>query len=193
MRLDHIAYRVKSRKKTAQFFMDALGYTIQEEFTIDFDDGTHADCIALEPPEKVNKNVPWKWINFFTNETWSKNRKFEEQEYHMPPEIFVSDGEPGSIVGDWVDARGGIGGVHHMAYQVDDVEAKMKEWKDKGYAEFTSDKPLTCQDPPLTQIFTKPSELTGVVIEFINRTTHGFCNKNVKALMESSKETNATS
>jgi catechol 2,3-dioxygenase-like lactoylglutathione lyase family enzyme len=185
MRLDHIAYRVADRKKTAQFFIDALGYTIQEEFTIDFDDGTHADCIALEPPEKTAYSL-WS-VEGPCRDDLAIQQMASLPEYHTPPEIFVSDGEPGSIVGEWVAARSGIGGVHHIAYQVEDVEAKMKEWKDKGYAEFTSEKPLKCEDPPLTQIFTKPSELTGVVYEFINRTTHGFCNKNVKNLMLSSK------
>lgn len=62
----------------------------------------------------------------------------------------------------------------------------MQEWKEKGYAEFTTDKPLTC--PGLTQCFTKPSELTGVIFEFIERGEHGFCKKNVKSLMESTQD-----
>ena len=32
-------------------------------------------------------------------------------ELHAPPKIFVSDGPEGSIVGDWVAERGGVGGV----------------------------------------------------------------------------------
>jgi catechol 2,3-dioxygenase-like lactoylglutathione lyase family enzyme len=187
MRLDHVAYRVKDREKTAKFFIDALGYTIQERFTIDFDDGTCAECIALEPPEKLPGSPPWicgESHHFELN----AERKFGLQIYHMPPEIFVSDGAPGSIVGDWVAARGGIGGIHHMAYQVDDVEAKMKEWQEKGYAEFSSDKPMICPEDKLIQIFTKPIDVIGgIVYEFIERSGHGFCNKNVKALMESSK------
>lgn len=106
--------------------------------------------------------------------------------YHLAPEIFVSDGPPESIVGKWVAARNNIGGIHHLAYQVESVESTMKEWKDKGYAEFATDKPLTC--PGLTQVFTKPSELTGIIYEFIERGEHGFCKDNVKALMESTKE-----
>ena len=108
-------------------------------------------------------------------------------EYHAPPEIFVSDGSEGSIVGDWVAERGGVGGIHHIAYQVEDVEAVMKEWKEKGYAEFYSEEPITCEDPNLTQVFTKPSELTGVIYEFINREGAGFCKDSVKKLMESTK------
>ena len=73
-----------------------------------------------------------------------------------------------------------------MAYQVDDVEAAMHSWKQLGYAEFLSDKPMEC--PGLKQVFTKPSELTGVIYELISREGNGFCKVNVKALMESTKE-----
>lgn len=178
IRLDHIAYRTADRNKTAKFFMEAFGYTIQTEFDIKFDDDSTAKCIALEPPEKLVENAPWATMPFqgFTN-GWAKLN------YHLAPEIFVSDGEPGSIVGEWVARRGGIGGIHHMAYQVESVEDTMREWEEKGYAEFSSEKPLTC--PGLTQVFTKPSELTGVIYEFINRGVHGFCKDNVKNLMES--------
>ena len=103
----------------------------------------------------------------------------------MAPEIFVSDGTPDSIVGKWVAKRDGVGGIHHLAYQVDSVEATMALWKEKGYAEFTSEKPMTC--PGLTQVFTKPSELTGVIYEFIEREGKGFCQDNVKDLMLSTE------
>lgn len=180
MRLDHIAYRVKDRNKTAKFFIEAFGYKIQQEFTLDFGEGKTAQCIALEPPEKLYNKMPWesKLIGYVdvTEELFT---------YHLAPEIFVSDGNPGSIVGDWVAARGGIGGIHHIAYQVDHVETIVKEWREKGYAEFSSENPITC--PGLTQIFTKPSELTGVIYEFIKRDEFGFCKENVKALMESTK------
>jgi len=189
MRLDHIAYRVKDRKKTADFFINMLGYRIQTEFDVDFNDGTKAKCIALEPPEKPNLQK----FNWFINQYLGNCEKEEfNQEhigqYHIPPEIFVSDGTPDSIVGKWVERRDGVGGIHHLAYQVDSVQDTMDEWKSKGYAEFSSDKPLTC--PGLTQVFTKPSELTGVVYEFIERGTQGFCKENVKELMESTKQNN---
>jgi 4-hydroxyphenylpyruvate dioxygenase-like putative hemolysin len=38
------------------------------------------------------------------------------------------------------------------------------------------------------QVFTKPSKLTGVMYELINRTGDGFCEKNVKGLMESTRK-----
>jgi 4-hydroxyphenylpyruvate dioxygenase-like putative hemolysin len=188
MRLDHLAYRVSDRKKTAQFFIDALGYKVQQEFAIKFDDGTTAQCMALEPPEK-NTQVPWTFMGLISSgETWNATRHLREkhQEYHLPPEIFVSDGPLGSIVGDWVAARNGIGGIHHIAYQVKNVADTMKEWKEKGYAEFSSDEPMKC--PGLTQIFTKPSVLTGVIYEFIERGEHGFCADNVKNLMLATAE-----
>ncbi len=182
MRLDHIAYRVKDRNKTAKFFMEAFGYKLQQEFTLDFGEGKTADCIALEPPEKLIGDAPWMCQDvLYRNEGCGVRETL--QEYHLPPEIFVSDGNEGSIVGDWVAKRDGVGGIHHIAYQVDDVEAKMNEWREKGYAEFSSDKPINC--PGLTQVFTKPSELTGVIYEFIKREEFGFCKENVKALMES--------
>jgi catechol 2,3-dioxygenase-like lactoylglutathione lyase family enzyme len=175
MRLDHIAYRVADRKKTARFFMDAFGYKVQTEFDIHFDDGTGAKCIALEPPEKLGADVPWK--------TFAAG---SEQEYHLPPEIFVSDGSPDSVVGQWVAARGGVGGIHHLAYQVSSVEETMREWREKGYAEFSTEDVLRC--PELTQVFTKPSALTGVIYEFISRGRHGFCQDNVKDLMLSTRD-----
>ena len=188
MRLDHIAYRVKDRYKTADFLKSAFGYSIGTEFQVDFDDGSKADCLALEPPERRHFD-PSSWTYFqpiYCNLiSESSGDCFE---YHASPEIFVSDGSVGSIVGDWVEERGGIGGIHHIAYQVEDVEGVMKEWKEKGYAEFYSEKPITCKEPNLTQVFTKPSELTGVMYEFINREGAGFCKDSVKKLMESTSQ-----
>lgn len=189
MRLDHVAYRVRDRKKAAQFFIDALGYSIGAEFRPFENEGPDSInynilCIALVPSEKKLDGIPW--ASSFEHEFM-----FEEIEYHMAPEIFVSDGPEGSIVGDWVKLKGP--GVHHIAYQVDkpeDVDRVMKDWQEKGYAEFLSEKPLQCEveDPELRQVFTKPSELTGIIYEFIHRGEHGFCSANVKSLMKSTEE-----
>ena len=175
MRLDHIAYRVADRNKTVRFFTESFDYGVADEFTIDFDDGSIARCFALEPPEKI-QCMPHQFIHAGV---W---------DLHLAPEIFVSDGTPDSIVGQWVAARGGVGGIHHLAYAVESVEETMAEWRQKGYAEFTTKDPMTC--PDLTQCFTKPSELTGVIFEFIERGTNakGFCKENVKDLMESTEE-----
>lgn len=196
IRLDHIAYRVKDRVRTADFFIQAFGYKVQTEFDLKFDDGTMARCFALEPPEKAAVEIPWtipfeqlsvpaKWME---GQGWVTDSAISTV-YHMAPEIFVSDGDSGSIVGEWVRKRDGIGGIHHLAYQVESVQGKMDEWREKGYAEFTTSKPLTC--PDLTQVFTKPSYLTGVIYEFIERGRHGFCADNVKDLMLSTKDVEA--
>jgi catechol 2,3-dioxygenase-like lactoylglutathione lyase family enzyme len=188
MRLDHIALRVQDRKKTAEFFIKAFGYRVQTEFNLDFGDGDNdkVKCLALEPPEKQEYpvKIPWVCHNVvYVKPGEGLSMQEYLQEYHMPPEIFVSDGGPDTIVGKWVAARGGIGGIHHLAYQVESVQDKMNEWKERGYAEFTSDAPFTC--PGLTQVFTKPSLLTGVIFEFIEREEFGFCAGNVKKLMVS--------
>jgi len=181
MRIDHIAYRVKDKEETAKFLMDFLGYkkpeNLQEGFDIQFEDGTWAKCLVLEPPEKVSSFVPWK--------TFDVGSMFETIEHHLAPEIFVSNGSPGSIVDRWVQNKGGIGGIHHVAYQVKSVQAIMDEWTAKGFAEFASKEPLKC--PGLTQVFTKPMKLTGVIYEFIEREAQGFCANNVKDLMKSTK------
>ena len=87
-----------------------------------------------------------------------------------------------------MEERRGVGGIHHIAYEVESVKDTMKEWKEEGYAEFTTEDPLTC--PGLTQCFTNPSDLTGVIYEFIERgnNSKGFCKDNVKDLMQSTKD-----
>lgn len=176
MRIDHIALRTFDRLKTAQFFIDAFGYRIQTEFDIYFNEEKTdvAKCIALEPPEKpIDYKVPF---------TMACMAPEGAAEYHLAPEIFVSEGSEGSIVGNWVKARGGAA-LHHIAYLVDSVEAKRKEWIEKGWGDFTSDKAFHCDG--LTQIFTTSHKLTGIVFEFIERTEYGFCKDNVASLMKS--------
>lgn len=190
MRLDHIAYRVKDRKKTAVFFESCLGYSIGAEFLLEFDDGSTAECIAMAPPENRPENTQdWDILLADCPDGVVPEDSESFCNYHSPPEIFVSDGVKGSIVGDWVEERGGIGGIHHIAYQVEDVGSVMRGWKEKKYAEFYSEEPLVCEETDLIQVFTKPSELTGVIYELIKRGTNnkGFCETNVKALMESTK------
>ena len=194
MRIDHIAYRVADRHKTKDFFVESLGYKVATEFDLDFDDGSKVSCYALTPPEKLDDRMPWTFGVQVVENRKDTLKKLLPQgegrdritvyptcEYHLAPEVFVSSGEPDSIVGKWVAARNGIGGIHHIAYQVDSVSDTMREWREKGYAEFTTDEPLTC--PDLVQCFTKPSELTGTIYEFIERGKQGFCTENVKDLM----------
>ena len=184
MRLDHIAYRTKNRHATYNFFREAMGYELGTEFQIEFDDGSKADCLALTPPEsRPSRTDNWvRTINLLSDGIAGFK---ETVTYHSPPVIFVSDGPIGSIVGDWVQQRDGVGGIHHIAYQVVDVKRAMKRWESAGYAEWLSEEPMEC--PGLTQVFSKPSLLTGVIYELISREGDGFCEANVKSLMESTK------
>lgn len=170
MRMDHIAYRVEKRDAAVYFLRRALSYSIAEEFEIEFDDGSVAKCNALtqQPAEAVNTSQ------------WKLDQR------HLPPEIFVSEGTEGSIVDEWVKERNG-GGVHHIAYQVHDIEAVVEAWKQLG-VEFVSESIIDCPDDNLRQIFTKPLEvLGGIIIELIERGDKGFCTKSVKNLMNSTK------
>ena len=175
MRLDHIAYRVKDRDETAKFLERAFGYKISDEFKIDFGDSKVAMCYAMTPSERKNFTLPF-----------SPYVETNHSEYHLPCEIFVSEGSEGSIVDNWVKDRGGIGGIHHIAYQVKSVKEIMEEWKANNLAEFTTDEPIVSSD--LTQCFTKPHPLTGIIYEFIERNNKGFNVDNVKKLMISTKD-----
>lgn len=173
MRLDHIAYRVTDRRKAAEFLSDIFAYKIGAEFDIVFDNGSKAECIAMTPKEKMD-NVP-------SIEAGGHR--------HVAPEIFISDGDENSIVGSWVAERGGVGGVHHFAYQVFEIDSIVKRWREMGI-EFLSEEVIDCPEDELRQIFTKPlSQLGGVIIELIERGQKGFCQNSVKSLMESTKET----
>lgn len=184
MRIDHIAYRVRDRHATAKTFSELFGYDIGTEFDVQFDDGSTADCIAMTPPEKNNRlsellSIPW---------TVTSAGIGAPLEHHLAPEIFISDGTTGSIVGDWVSQRGGVGGIHHIAYQVKDIRDVVDKWRSSG-VEFLSEDIIDCPEDDLRQIFTRPLDMTGgIIFELIERGDKGFCQNSVKDLMNSTKE-----
>lgn len=155
--LDHIAFRVADRKVAAMLLSDLFGYNEAATFQ-PFDDDS-VRCIAMKPPKMI----------FAIDEKM--------------PEIFISDGKPDSIVGKWVSKHGG--GIHHIAYRVSNVRKLMDYYLKNKLVEFLTDEPLTC--PGIEQVFTKElPQLGGIIIEFISRGDEvGFCQDNVKALMES--------
>ena len=176
MRLDHIAYRVPDRLLAAGFFEQVFGYRRADSFD-PFGDNK-VQCLVLVPPERLTY-APVPFIQLIDQPDFDR-----VAEYHLPPEIFLSDGPLGTIVGDWVAERNGVGGIHHLAYQVESVEAMMKWGKSSGLLAFSSDEPMRC--PGLVQVFTKPL-VGGIVYEFIERTGDGFCRENVRRLMESTR------
>jgi hypothetical protein len=184
MRLDHLAYRVQDRLKAASIVKVMLGYSVATEFDIKFDDGSTAECIVMTPPEKNNR------ISEYVDISWVlKSAGIDKPlEHHLAPEIFISDGSEGSIVGEWVASRGGVGGIHHAAYQVNNIDDVVEEWKSTGI-EFLSDSIIDCPEDDLRQIFTKPIEIMGgMIFELIERGAKGFCQNSVKDLMNSTKE-----
>ena len=182
MRTDHLAYRVSDRHKAAEFFIKAFGYSIQDKFPIDFGNGDFANCISLSPPQAVAGDLATS-VRFPFTSALEDYEKTHLAEYHLAPEIFVSDGTPSSIVGMWVGHHGS--GIHHLAYEVENVWAMMAAWKGAGLATFTSE-PIVCEEEGLTQVFTEPHPITGMVYELITRKERGFCKASVKRLMESS-------
>ena len=157
MRLDHIAFRVLDRD-AAVAFTRLLGFELEEEFQIDFSDGSQAKCVAMRPPEKKVKKQPWTMF------------RSGQYEYHLAPEMFVSEGEPDSIVGDWVRHREN-GGIHHIAFQIqslDKLRETVDQWREAG-VKFTSDEIMACPDDELHQIFTEPIDVIGgIIIELIS-------------------------
>jgi|TARA_R110000824_G_C15195844_1_gene675257 4-hydroxyphenylpyruvate dioxygenase-like putative hemolysin len=157
MILDHIAYRVTNRKKAAGFLAKTLKYTTNTEFEIVFDNKSTAECLVLEPNSSQN------------------------------PEIFISDGTDNSVVGEWVQAQNGSGGIHHIAYRVSDIYAIVQEWKENG-VQFLTEDVIDCPEDNMKQIFSKPLDiLGGLIIELIERQDKGFCQNSVKDLMNSTK------
>ena len=144
MILDHIAYRVQNRDKTAEFLHKTLKYNTETEFEIVFDNNATADCLVLTPPTNDN------------------------------PELFVSDGTEDSIVSNWVRSRGGVGGIHHMAYQVTDIGEVVSLWRSSGI-KFLSQEIIDCPEDNLRKIFTKPLDVMGgIIFELIERGEKGF-------------------
>ena len=157
MILDHIAYRVTNRKKAAGFLAKTLKYTTNTEFEIVFDNKSTAECLVLEPNSSQN------------------------------PEIFISDGTDNSVVGEWVQAHNGSGGIHHIAYRVNDIYAIVQEWKENG-VQFLTEDVIDCPEDNMKQIFSKPLDiLGGLIIELIERQDKGFCQNSVKDLMTSTQ------
>lgn len=183
-RIDHLAFRTFDRKKAVSFLCDALGYREATQFQIDFDKEKNdiAICSVLEPSDRVDTKLLLPWIY---TATFVKI----DQNYVLSPEIFVSEGTEGSIVYNWSKSHSGAG-LHHIALQVSEestVEQEMRRWLDNGWCEsFTSSEPFKCDE--MSQIFTKPSSVLGVIFELIKRKESGFCRDSVLSLMESTRD-----
>lgn len=189
MRLDHAALRVLDRAATVDFFCKAFGYRIGEHFTIYLNEEKTdvAYSTSLLPSE--TEGVPPKKLRWVHPRMYWSGKSYQQYDFHLPPEIFVSEGPVGSTVYNWAKAREGIGNyLHHLAWQTDDVEKTQREWIKNGWLGFTTDEVLSCDD--LQQIFSRPCPFTGITYEFIKRKGRGFCVENVARLMKSTNNDN---
>lgn len=93
--------------------------------------------------------------------------------------VLVQGTEPGSQVARFIQEFGP--GVQHVAVEVDDVEALTRELHDRGL-EFDT---KVIRGPGLTQIFSRRDPHTGVMFEFIQRSSsRGFDEGNIQSLFE---------
>jgi len=181
--IDHLAFRTIDRKGAVKFLCDALGYREATQFKLDFqnEEKDEATCSVLESTDRTNPELllPWTYMVEAVGVT---------QRYVLSPEIFISEGSPGSIVDTWARSHGGAN-LHHIALQVpkySTVKQEMEKWKQNGWCEdFTSDEPFHCDD--MSQVFTQPSSVLGVIFELIKRKKAGFCQESVIKLMESTE------
>lgn len=185
-RIDHLAFRTLDRAKCVNFFIEALGYRFADEFPIVLDEEKNdiAQCTVLEPSNRNGKDLPWT----AQMQLFLPSGTEVQQEYVLSPELFISEGTPGSLVHEWATNRNG-GGLHHIALQVpkeSSVEEEMKKWLSNGWVEgFTTESAIVCEE--LSQVFTRPSSVTGVIFELLERKEAGFCRSSVRELMLSTK------
>lgn len=175
LNIDHIAFRIKSElhDKAIEMFIKLFGYEVVDEFAPEFSDGgaQGTRCSVLSP-------IGCRGLE--------RVKDIGGVKYQLPPDIFISSSiEGGSIVSRYVEKRGA--GVHHLAFTVESVDKVMEEFRGSGY-EFLTKEKVVC--PELTQAFTKPSDLVGIIFEFLERRTASFCKGSVGVLMESTKNIN---
>lgn len=168
MRVDHIAWRTPDRDGAVKFF-EQLGYKEVDVFNpFEGEEGPNAEirCSVMVPAEKYlpdEQDIPYHLLTLVNNVM-----------FHMAPEIFISEGPSGSIVGDWVIHRNvlGHGGIHHIAYQTFQIKKTKRALEEAGI-EFVGDI-IDCPDDNLKQVFSKPIRHLGdIVIELIQRGDKG--------------------
>ena len=70
---------------------------------------------------------------------------------------------PGSVINKFIEKKGE--GLHHIAFEVDDIEEEMKRLKNDGF-HFINEKPKEGADNKMV-CFLHPKETNGVLIELV--------------------------
>lgn len=73
----------------------------------------------------------------------------------------VESSRPGSAIDKFIEKRGE--GIHHIAFEVDDIHAEMKRLKDDGF-ELLHQEPVTGADNKLI-CFLHPKSTNGILVE----------------------------
>ena len=71
--------------------------------------------------------------------------------------------EPGSVINKFIEKKGE--GLHHIAFEVDDIEEEIKRLKNEGF-HFINEKPREGADNKMV-CFLHPKETNGVLIELV--------------------------
>ena len=74
---------------------------------------------------------------------------------------------PESTVAKFIEKNGGRGGFHHIAYAVNDIEARLQEVADKGVQ--LIDKTPRCGAEGMTIAFLHPKSTAGILTEFCEK------------------------
>jgi Flp pilus assembly protein TadD len=86
MRIDHIAFRVRDRAGAVRFLCDALGYRIQQEFPIYFDEAKteYRRYLKAQPQDAVFLNN-LAFLMADTNEDLNQAQQFSEEALRASP------------------------------------------------------------------------------------------------------------
>jgi lactoylglutathione lyase/methylmalonyl-CoA/ethylmalonyl-CoA epimerase len=76
-----------------------------------------------------------------------------------PLEFLIPDG------GVLAEFRGGKGGIHHICYEVDDVDAACAEFREKGFELLEEVCPIS--DKTMKINFVRPKSSFGILVEFM--------------------------
>ena len=71
---------------------------------------------------------------------------------------------PGSVINKFIEKKGE--GLHHIAFEVDDIDAEIRRLKDEGF-EFVNDTPRSGADDKMV-CFLHPKSANGVLIELVS-------------------------
>lgn len=117
MRIAHIEYSVADLGRAADLFCGSFGCRVKSH---------KGDFLVLDPPEKPTRGRAGLLIRQFVGPASSDSDFIDPgmfAEFHMPPEIILSQSNSGFV------------GIHHVAYEVDNIKETSLKFRDLGIVE----------------------------------------------------------